>query len=56
MRACYSRALRWRSRTDDAFTPHRPDGVIDLSGIVKAEAMAAAGDVLDDGRPQPTGC
>lgn len=45
-RAAYARSLRWRSRTFDAFTPHRPDGVIDLSGTVKAEAIEAAGDVL----------
>jgi thiamine biosynthesis lipoprotein len=47
MRECYSRAVQWRRLTDGAFTPHRPDGVIDLSGIVKAEAMQAAADALN---------
>jgi len=46
MRECYGRAIDWRRLTDGAFTPHRPDGVIDLSGIVKAEAMQAAAQVL----------
>ena len=48
LRDAYSRALEWRSLTGDAFTPHRPDGVIDLSGIVKAMAMDAAGSLLTD--------
>jgi thiamine biosynthesis lipoprotein len=43
----YARALEWRSRTAGAFTPHRPDGVLDLSGIVKAMAIEAAGLLLD---------
>nr|NLI48848.1 FAD:protein FMN transferase [Propionibacterium sp.] len=46
-RRVYDLALDWRAATDGAFTPHRPDGVIDLSGIVKALAVAAAGAVLD---------
>ncbi len=46
-RRVYDRALAWRVRTDGAFTPHRPDGVIDLSGLVKALAIEAAGAVLD---------
>jgi thiamine biosynthesis lipoprotein len=48
LRSAYARALEWRSLTAGAFTPHRPDGVIDLSGIVKALAMEAAGDRLTD--------
>ncbi|WP_423917292.1 FAD:protein FMN transferase [Frigoribacterium sp. 2-23] len=44
----YERALEWRSATRGAFTPHRPDGVLDLSGIVKALAAAEAGDLLDE--------
>ena len=48
MRDAYSMALEWRSLTGGAFTPHRPDGVIDLSGIVKAMAMDAAGSLLED--------
>jgi thiamine biosynthesis lipoprotein len=48
LRDAYARALEWRSLTGGAFTPHRPDGVIDLSGIVKALAMDAAGALLAD--------
>jgi thiamine biosynthesis lipoprotein len=44
----YARALEWRSLTAGAFTPHRPDGVIDLSGIVKGMAIEAAGLLLAD--------
>ncbi|WP_440711517.1 FAD:protein FMN transferase [Herbiconiux sp. YIM B11900] len=43
----YAEALDWARRTGGAFTPHRPDGVIDLSGIVKAQAMAAAAPLLE---------
>lgn len=46
IRDTYARALEWRSRTAGAFTPHRPDGVIDLSGIVKADAIAAGAEVI----------
>jgi len=46
IRECYSRAVEWRRLTDGAFTPNRPDGIVDLSGIVKAEAIQAAADVL----------
>ena len=70
LRDAYARALEWRSLTADAFTPHRPDGVIDLSGIVKALAIEAAGralageenwivnaggDVLTSGQPTTVG-
>lgn len=48
MIASYTRALAWRARTDGAFTPHRPDGVLDLNGIVKAEAVERAGELLDE--------
>jgi thiamine biosynthesis lipoprotein len=47
LRDVYEQALRWRTVTRGAFTPHRPDGVIDLSGIVKALAVRDGGDVLD---------
>lgn len=47
-RDTYARALDWRSLTSGAFTPHRPDGVIDLSGVVKAQAMEEAGNLLDE--------
>lgn len=43
----YNQAVSWRLATGGAFTPHRPDGQVDLSGIVKALAIAAAGDALE---------
>ena len=46
LRSTYAASLRWRDETGGAFTPHRPDGVIDLSGTVKALAMQAAADEL----------
>ena len=47
VRAVYALALAWRDRTGGAFTPHRPDGVVDLSGVVKALAVRDAGAALD---------
>ncbi|SFR72474.1 thiamine biosynthesis lipoprotein [Agromyces sp. CF514] len=47
VRGAYALALDWRSRTGGRFTPHRGDGVIDLNGVVKALAVADAGDALD---------
>lgn len=47
VRETYASALEWSTRTDGAFTSHRPDGVIDLDGIVKALAIAEAGTILD---------
>lgn len=47
VRDTYALALSWRDRTGGAFTPHRPDGVLDLSGIVKAMAIRDAGELLD---------
>ncbi len=54
----YALALDWRERTHGAFTPHRPDGVLDLSGVVKALAIRDAGAVStpSPGRGPPTGC
>jgi FAD:protein FMN transferase len=46
MREEYARALFWREKTDGAFTAHRPDGVIDLSGTIKAVAIEAAAQML----------
>lgn len=46
LRAAYAEALLWRQYTDGAFTPHRPDGVIDLNGTVKATAMQQSVDAL----------
>lgn len=47
-RSVYDEAVTWRIATGGAFTPHRPDGVVDLSGIVKAVGLRAAGHVLRD--------
>lgn len=45
-RSVYATAVQWRAATDGAFTPHRSDGVVDLSGIVKGLAIDRAGSVL----------
>ncbi|CAO1649262.1 FAD:protein FMN transferase [Salinibacterium sp. NYA9b] len=51
--ASYARALTWRNETAGLFSPHRPDGTIDLNGIVKAEAIEQAGEYLTSvGCPQ----
>jgi thiamine biosynthesis lipoprotein len=42
MRDAYAESLFWRDQTAGAFTPHRPDGRIDLSGTIKADALRAA--------------
>jgi thiamine biosynthesis lipoprotein len=42
-RETYARAIEWRNRTGGAFDPHRPDGSIDLAGIVKATAIEDSG-------------
>jgi thiamine biosynthesis lipoprotein len=55
VREVYALALEWRERTGGAFTPHRPDGVIDLSGVVKALAVRDAGAVLDAVTPPDAG-
>lgn len=52
VRDVYAMALDWRERTGGAFTPHRPDGVVDLSGVVKALAIRDAGAVLDAASPE----
>lgn len=46
-REAYGQAVTWRARTGGAFTPHRPDGKVDLSGLVKALGIQAAADRLD---------
>lgn len=48
MRSAYDLALSWREQTNGVFTPHRPDGVIDLNGVVKALAIQQAGRILDE--------
>ena len=47
LRASYERSNDWRIRTSGLFTSQRPDGVLDLNGLVKAEAIEAAGAHLD---------
>ena len=44
--ASYAAAIDWKLATNGAFDPHRPDGVIDLSGIVKAQAIQRALDLV----------
>lgn len=46
-RAAYELAAEWRLLTYGAFTPERPDGVLDLSGIVKALSIEKARAVLE---------
>src|SRR4051794_26009493 len=46
MRDRYADAARWRLLTDGAFSPERPDGVLDLSGLIKGYAIDAARDAL----------
>ncbi|MCU1441169.1 MAG: thiamine biosynthesis protein [Rhodoglobus sp.] len=48
LRGTYARATEWRIATGGIFSPHRPDGAIDLNGIVKAEAIEEAGALLRD--------
>jgi thiamine biosynthesis lipoprotein len=42
----YETAIAWRAATRGAFTPNRPDGVVDLNGVVKAMAIERSGKVL----------
>lgn len=46
MRRLYADAVGWRLVTEGAFSPERPDGVLDLSGIVKGYAIQEAGTSL----------
>jgi thiamine biosynthesis lipoprotein len=46
MREAYADSLDWRNRTNYTFTPHRPDGVLDLSGTIKAVGIQVAADAL----------
>lgn len=48
MRAAYAESLEWRNRTNYIFTPHRPDGVLDLSGTIKAVGIQQAADSLTE--------
>ncbi len=47
LRDAYEVAAEWRTLSDGAFTPTRPDGLLDLNGVVKALAMQAAGAELE---------
>ena len=42
----YAEAANWRLLTEGAFTPERPDGAPDLSGLVKGYAVQEAGAAL----------
>ncbi|MFJ5958732.1 FAD:protein FMN transferase [Paenarthrobacter sp. NPDC092416] len=42
MQERYAEAAHWRLATDGAFTAERPDGILDLSGIIKAHAVREA--------------
>ncbi|WP_261382555.1 FAD:protein FMN transferase [Arthrobacter sp. UKPF54-2] len=42
----YAEAAQWRLLTEGAFTPERPDGLPDLSGLVKGFAIKEAGAAL----------
>lgn len=46
VKGMYTLALSWRDATHGVFTPHRPDGVVDLSGVVKAVAIQTIGESL----------
>lgn len=46
-RAVYDHAIEWRTLTEGSFTPHRPDGQVDLSGLVKALAIQVGANMLD---------
>ena len=46
-RARFADATGWRLLTDGFFTPERPDGVLDLSGIIKGYAIDQAASALE---------
>ena len=46
MRERYADAVSWRLLTEGAFSAERPDGVLDLSGIIKGYAIQQSGDAL----------
>jgi FAD:protein FMN transferase len=50
LRDAYALAMDWHLRTAGAFTPNRPDGVIDLNGVVKALCISRAADLLHAAR------
>jgi thiamine biosynthesis lipoprotein len=46
VRSMYALAMQWQLETGGAFAPVRADGVLDLSGVVKAAALDEAGQAL----------
>ena len=46
-RARFEDATGWRQLTEGFFTPERPDGVLDLSGIIKGYAIGQASSALE---------
>ena len=46
LREAYGLAMDWHLRTAGAFTPNRPDGVVDLNGVVKARSIVEASALL----------
>ena len=46
-RARFADATGWRLLTDGFFTPERPDGVLDLAGIIKGYAIDQAASALE---------
>ncbi len=45
-RDAFALAEQWRTDTEGAFTAYRPDGSIDLAGVIKAQAIADCGEAL----------
>ena len=48
LRDAHALAVEWRILTGGAFTPVRPDGLLDLNGVVKALAMSRAAELLEE--------
>lgn len=46
LRDAYALAMDWHLRTAGSFSPHRPDGVVDLNGVVKALCISRAAELL----------
>ena len=51
LRAAYVCAMEWSLATGGVFTPERPDGALDLNGVVKALAIRAVVDLLREQLP-----
>ncbi len=48
LRDAHALAIEWRILTGGAFTPVRPDGLLDLNGVVKALTMSQAAAILEE--------